>query len=786
VIKGNGGVEFTVTANDHYRYRIGLVNTQSTSANILYMDYGIYITSFDSDQDGDQDLRILSGGLGAGTLDDQTYALGDTFSISRNGSTIYFKRNNTTFHQIAGIDEDATFVAKAIVYDQGTHIEDFGLFGDNIDKCLQYVDYDYNVRGWLTDINNVNDGGIFSSGENDLFKFRINYDGPVIGTAAADDQATPLYNGNISQTLWRTTNTDTQLRAYAFKYDPVNRIKVGYSRKGEQLDINDDYSIWGIGYDFNGNILNLIRNGKDDTSIYGHSKMDQLSYFYNGNQLLKVEDQTTSTLINEGFYDGNTIGDDYNYDVNGNMIQDKNKGISQISYNHLNLPTALDIQGTDATGVSQDGRIAYIYDATGVKLQKTVQDAIQGTIVTTSYAGGYLYEDIDGLEQLKLFPHPEGYVEPLLDATKTIGKFSKSTDTFSLSGFLYAFNYTDHLGNVRLTYADGNADGFVAQDEIISEKQFGLQQKGYNDQVSGNVNSTANKFKYNGTEQEQALGLNLYEMPFRQFDPAIARFTAIDPVTHHSYSTYNAFDNNPVFWADPSGANAVSVSENPEFDTNQEMSGFNAGNDEWIPGKDGKAITYSTDNDGNITVSENATDDTKQLVAGINKSGSEKAKNQFKGIADSEGKVNLNINKTDTGVDDTLLNGLHQPHDSNGRALNWDRSSQSFDGTAETFIDSNGNTVYAEATITIFETNFNSDTNNVLGVYQKTGVFDPGLTKLDTMIGTFSHEVFHNLDSNTIQTVIDRSNGVQNNYSVEPPAYKVQAQVHQEIKKNRK
>jgi hypothetical protein len=36
--------------------------------------------------------------------------------------------------------------------------------------------------------------------------------------------------------------------------------------------------------------------------------------------------------------------------------------------------------------------------------------------------------------------------------------------------------------------------------------------------------------------------------------PAIARFTSIDLVTHFSNSTYNAFDNNPVYWADPSGA----------------------------------------------------------------------------------------------------------------------------------------------------------------------------------------------------------------------------------------
>jgi RHS repeat-associated protein len=67
----------------------------------------------------------------------------------------------------------------------------------------------------------------------------------------------------------------------------------------------------------------------------------------------------------------------------------------------------------------------------------------------------------------------------------------------------------------------------------------------------------ASKFKYNGTELEEAFDLNLYEMPLRQYDPAIARWTSIDPVTHYSMSTYTAFDNNPVFWADPSGADSM-------------------------------------------------------------------------------------------------------------------------------------------------------------------------------------------------------------------------------------
>ena len=75
--------------------------------------------------------------------------------------------------------------------------------------------------------------------------------------------------------------------------------------------------------------------------------------------------------------------------------------------------------------------------------------------------------------------------------------------------------------------------------------------------MSSNANSVASKFKFQGVEHEEALGLNLYEMEFRNYDPTLGRFTGIDPITHHSMSPYVAFDNNPIFWIDPSGADAT-------------------------------------------------------------------------------------------------------------------------------------------------------------------------------------------------------------------------------------
>jgi len=46
----------------------------------------------------------------------------------------------------------------------------------------------------------------------------------------------------------------------------------------------------------------------------------------------------------------------------------------------------------------------------------------------------------------------------------------------------------------------------------------------------------------------------MHKMDIRHYDVAIARWVVQDSITHHSMFPYNAFDNNPVFWIEPSGA----------------------------------------------------------------------------------------------------------------------------------------------------------------------------------------------------------------------------------------
>lgn len=55
-------------------------------------------------------------------------------------------------------------------------------------------------------------------------------------------------------------------------------------------------------------------------------------------------------------------------------------------------------------------------------------------------------------------------------------------------------------------------------------------------------------------------------MDMRMFDSAIARWVVQDPVVHHFQSPYNGFDGNPVYWADPSGADADNSTNRFDYD----------------------------------------------------------------------------------------------------------------------------------------------------------------------------------------------------------------------------
>jgi RHS repeat-associated protein len=426
---------------------------------------------------------------------------------------------------------------------------------DTGETGLQKVDYTYNIRGWLKSINDVTKLD-FTSEPTDLFAFRLGYDDPFDeDTENSGGEGQPLYNGNISETTWRTNNDDLQ-RKYIYSYDALNRLKLAQYQKPGQSTLETHSYDESTLYDKNGNITYMHRYGDFDAEALPID-IDILQYYYleGTNRLMKVTDGSNKPSGFKDDSDGtNDTADDYSYDNYGNLLTDENKGIVGITYNHLNLPmqvTFLD-----------DSRINYLYDATGCKLQKIVSLRNEDPIVT-DYFDGYQYAD--GV--MKFFPHAEGYVNVFMREGEV-----------PTPHYNYVFNYTDHLGNVRVSWAMDHSENVL---KILEENQYypyGLKHRNYNidtnDFAEGVTpeaeltiealalsNRLAFQYKFNGKEWQDELGLNMYDMDMRDYDPAIARWVVIDPVTHFSQSPYNAFDGNPVFWADPSGGE-VTIGEN--------------------------------------------------------------------------------------------------------------------------------------------------------------------------------------------------------------------------------
>lgn len=383
---------------------------------------------------------------------------------------------------------------------------------------LQKVDYKYNVRGWLTEINDMYTF-------DDLFSLIINYN--YDGYRIFDD--VKLYNGGISSVLWHT-KTDNKFRGYSFDYDHLNRLTnaqtlralgggPGMIRKSEHQE--------SLSYDKNGNILTLYRTGEEPDGQL--NEIDELTYAYKGNRLMKVTDEIGSE---DGFKDGTNTGDDYDYDDFGNITKDNNKDISSIKYNHLNLPIEITFN---------TGKILYIYDASGTKVNKVVQPT-SGLAQTTEYINGFQY--LNG--QLQFFPHAEGYVRPIYNQNQ-------------ITSYLYVYQYKDHLGNVRLSYADLNGDGQIdSGSEILEEKNyypFGLQHDGYNMGVKPQRSVEAEQYTFLDKEFEDNFGLNVTETDFRHYDSALGRFNVMDPLAELAYdfTPYRYGFNNPVFFSDASG-----------------------------------------------------------------------------------------------------------------------------------------------------------------------------------------------------------------------------------------
>ncbi len=332
-----------------------------------------------------------------------------------------------------------------------------------------------------------------------------------------------------------------------YDYNAQNMLTdSGYNEGDRQNDGQGNYDE-SLSYDKMGNVQSLLRSGLLDDGSYG--LIDNLSYSYHGNQLLKVDDAANGPYYQGAFHfvDGADEAVEYEYDANGNMVRDLNKGISSISYDLNNQPCKIEYN---------DGRNAsYVYDAEGNKLSVSYNltamssaqpqmPVMQSSNVasanvsngqkTIDYCGNIIY---DGEETMIL--NDVGYALYDKDNTLTFHYYLK-----------------DHLGNNRVVVSEygeiEQVNDYYPTGALMASSKGGDTQR----------------FKYNGKELERTNGLNWYDYGARNYDAEIVVWKGVDKMADKNVTTslYGYCNSNPMRFIDPLGTDTVDLLPSPQQD----------------------------------------------------------------------------------------------------------------------------------------------------------------------------------------------------------------------------
>ena len=365
------------------------------------------------------------------------------------------------------------------------------------------VEYGHNVRGWLTTLSGPG------------YAETLSYDG--------------LYNGNIVSVSHSYQNGGVRdTFRYTFAYDNLNRmVSAGNDHYGESVD-----------YDRNGNVVALHRYGKRNNGSYGLT--DDLQLHYVGNHIRGITDRQGG-LVYEGGFDFKPKTVDrhrpYEYNTVGALAHDPDRNVT-VSYSVLGTPAMIAYGNGNTT--------EYIYDADGTKLKTTWKTRAANALCSMVAAEetGAEAETDDGILSIQASV-PSACVE---NSREQVGPFIFTDGKLErvlfdggfclLSGQYTAYCYyvCDHLGSVR---------------EVVSDA-WNVQRNGYyaygGPYGDWNTNADVQPLKFLGKEWDHQHGLDLYDFGARLYDPAVGRWTTMDPLCekYYSVSPYAYCAGNPI------------------------------------------------------------------------------------------------------------------------------------------------------------------------------------------------------------------------------------------------
>ena len=402
----------------------------------------------------------------------------------------------------------------------------------------------YNIRDQLTGLNSS------------VFNMSLRYQEPTLGSV-------PKYNGGISEWEWNH-GAGAETNAWSLSYDGVGRLTDARRFVGRVH--TNAFSERSITYDRNSNALTLTRYGENAAT-----PEEILAYSYDGNLL--------SGISNTGASGG---GGQYTHDANGNLTRD---GLStlDIDYNDRNLTSRISSGGATLA--------EYEYLADGTKLR-----ALDGGGNGYQYRGSLIYTQTAG---------QTGSPAITLDcAVTSAGRIVRENTADGSSTYKVQHYLRDHLGSVRAVI-DGDTGTVIEASDYypfgkriqvtapVSEPVEGSQHAAepavapVATATSVASTSSPNRWRFSGKEDQSFLGASIPLLDFgaRMYNPAIARWTAADPLSEKYYgiSPYVYCLGNPISVIDPDGMDIWTMDEK--------------GNVVWVKESDDHRLYYMN-NDG--------------------------------------------------------------------------------------------------------------------------------------------------------------------------------------------
>jgi RHS repeat-associated protein len=516
------------------------------------------------------------------------------------------------------------------------------------DNKVQGTDYAYTLHGWIKGINSnklsseTDQGGdaiaLASNSINDFITqdamgyslgyYKNDYKSITFGTTPtassflADETGSPLeqptgpnnremFNGNINHvtnSIKQFMNTSGKPQAMLYQYDQLNRLVEAVSFD----DYNTTTNTWNntpignkfkeyFSYDGNGNILTSKRF--DDVGVV----MDSLNYSYNNiasgvikntNQLNKVTDVISGSGPATDLESGQ-VTDNYLYDNTGNLIEDKQEEIDDITWTVYGK-----IKEIKRFATSTKPDIEFNYDAQGNRVSKIVKTKASPGVLNPNTSWEYTYYSRDAQGNI-MATYKDGasvsnaltLSEQNLFGSSRLGMINRNEnmtlpytpgDIFERESGAKSFELNNHLGNVmtvvsdrKLSVDDGvynasgvqtssTADGTIDyyQPDILAANDyysFGMVMN--NRKYIGPAG--AYRFGFNGKENDResvSTGEGIQDYGMRIYNPAIGKFLSVDPITaeYPWYTPYQYAGNKPIQFIDKDGLEEA----NPEMPGN--------------------------------------------------------------------------------------------------------------------------------------------------------------------------------------------------------------------------